>query len=171
MLLKSSIQHHIIITNSQSNNLQHNHIYFYQQFHNHKYIPMSSTSIYHYNFSNQYVTNSFTYIFMHIFTLSYPMTINTFQCHQHPFIITISPINISQTHSHIFSCISLHYLIITFPFTIRISCILQYQFINIYHIHNINFMQYSTSIQRHAIIRNTNLMHSSTSIHQHILTI
>jgi len=69
--LKSSIQYHIIITNSQSNNSQHNHIYFYQQFQNHKYIPISSTSIYHYNFSNQYLTNSFTYIFMHISTLSY----------------------------------------------------------------------------------------------------
>jgi hypothetical protein len=79
--------------------------------------------------------------------------------------------NISQTHSHLFSCIFLHYLIITFPFTIQISCILQYQFINVYHIHNINLVRYSTSIQRHAIIRNTNLMYPSTSIHQHIFTI
>jgi len=79
--------------------------------------------------------------------------------------------NISQTHSHLFSCIFLHYLIITFPFTIQISCILQYQFINIHHIHNIDLVRYSTSIQHRAIIRNTNLMHPSTSIHQHIFTI
>jgi len=62
----------IILSSQLLNPLIHNtNTYIcYQQFHNHKYIPMSSTSIYHYNFFNQYLTNSFTYIFMHISTLS-----------------------------------------------------------------------------------------------------
>jgi hypothetical protein len=64
----------IILSSQILNLIIHNtttYIFFYQQFHSHKYIPMSSTSIFHYNFSNQYLTNSFTYIFMHISTLSY----------------------------------------------------------------------------------------------------
>jgi hypothetical protein len=141
---------------------QHNNIYnIISCYSNHPSNIILSSQI-----LNPIIYNTITYIF-----INNSKTINTFQYHQHPFIITISPTNISQTHSHIFSCISLHYLIITFPFIIRISCILQYQFINIYHIHNINLIQYSTSIQRHVIIRNTNPMHPSTSIHQHFFTI
>jgi hypothetical protein len=110
---------------------QHNHIYnIISCYSNHPSNIILSSQI-----LNPIIHNTTTYFF-----INYSITINTFQCHQHPFIITFSPTNIAQTHSHIFSCISLHYLIITFPFTTRISCILQYQFINIYYIQNMNLM-------------------------------
>jgi len=100
------------------------------------------------------------------FNLSSYSQFNHTHTHTHTHIYILHHV----IYSHVASCISLHYLIITFSFTIQISCILQYQFINIYYIHNTNLMQYSTSIQCHAIIHNTNLMHSSMSIHQHILS-
>jgi len=63
--------------NLQSNISQLNHIYFYQQFHNHKYIPISSTSIYHHNSQSKYITTQ-----SHIFS----STISTIKYHQHHLI-------------------------------------------------------------------------------------
>jgi len=159
-----------------------------QIFHLHTSTIPPHISIYIYTYILHHVIQSLiipTYNFNHLNIILnstlHNSIINTYLCQNSATIynqdlsISIYPYNlqsnISQAHSHLFSCIFLHYLIITFPFTIQISCILQYQFINVYHIHNINLVRYSTSIQRHAIIRNTNLMYPSTSIHQHIFTI
>jgi len=85
--------HHMCILKRLSFNTYHipqyNHIYFYHQFHNHQYIPISTTSIYHHNSQSKYIITH-SYIF---FTNDY-VTINTFQF-QHPFIITILNLNIS----------------------------------------------------------------------------
>jgi len=87
--------HHMCIPKHLSFNTYHLH--FYQQFHNHQNIPISTTSIYHHNSQSKYIiTHS------HIFFYK--------QFHNHQYI-PISTISIyhhnSQskyiiTHSHIF---------------------------------------------------------------------
>jgi hypothetical protein len=164
----TKLPHHTpIITHVCPNNFSfykhpqfhHIHLYIYIHIQHHVILPYINfnhlniilNSTLHNSIINKYLhQNSITIYSQDSSTSIYPYNLQS---------------NISQTHSHLFSCIFLHYLVITFSFTIQISCILQYQFINIYHIHNINLVRYSISIQPHAIIRNTNLMHPSTSIH------
>jgi len=106
MLLKSSIQHHIIITNSQSSNSQFTHTHTHththlQHYNNQKNNQMSSTTISHYNFFNQYLTNSFTYIFMHIPTLfCYHISVHNTNL-MHSSISIHQHISYSQLKSHV----------------------------------------------------------------------
>jgi hypothetical protein len=114
-----------------------------QIFHLHTSTIPPHISIYIYTYILHHVIQSLiipTYNFNHLNIILnstlHNSIINTYLCQNSATIynqdlyISIYPYNlqsnISQAHSHLFSCIFLHYLIITFPFTIQISYIFQY---------------------------------------------
>jgi len=85
-------QHPFIITILNPTISQLNHIYFYQQFHNYIYIPISSTSIYHHNSQSKYITTQ-----PHIFINNFHNQISSTSSYQHNFSNQYL-----TTHSHIF---------------------------------------------------------------------
>jgi len=73
-------------------------------------------------FSNQYLTTQ-----SHIFLSTISILINIMKYYQYPLItilnsITHTHIQHHVIHSHAISCISLHYYIVAFLFTLQISC-------------------------------------------------